>query len=150
MYDGGTDIHAALGLSGEPIVPQVAILYGKKPHEQMNASEISATNVAKREYQKDYMEYWNSTVDLTTTGRPVDALIMPVAPFAAARRERYSHYGYSIVVNILDYTSCVIPVTHVDKSVDTPNIDLRPVSELDKKISQDCKLNRLGWLIRLD
>ena len=137
----------ALGLSGEPIIPQVALSYGKAPKEQMNASEIASTNVAKREYQKEYMEYWNSTVDLTATGRPVDALIMPVAPFAAARRERYNHYGYSNIINTLDYTSCVIPVTHVDKSVDTPDRDFDPVSELDKNTSQDCKVYRrcLSW-----
>ena len=84
MYDGGADIHSALSLSGEPIVPQVARLYGQEPSPEAVASEISATNVAKREYQKEYMEYWNSSQDLTGTGRPVDAFIMPLAPFPAA------------------------------------------------------------------
>ena len=53
MYDGGADIHRALNLSGEPIVPQVAAGYGHEPFEPTTASEIAATNVAKREYQKE-------------------------------------------------------------------------------------------------
>ena len=65
MFDGGADVHRSLNLSGEPIVPQVAASYGRETFQAASASEIAATNVAKREYQKDYMEYWNSTKDLT-------------------------------------------------------------------------------------
>ena len=85
------------------------------------------------------MEYWNSTTSLTGTGRPVDAFILPVAPFAAARRERCNYYGYTNIINILDYTSCVIPVTSVDKSVDRVDKNFKTRSDLDKQISEDCK-----------
>lgn len=91
-YDGGTDIHNALGLSGEPMVSQIRGTYGTRG-EEASASKISENNIAKREYQKDYMEYWNSTASSTTTGRPVDAIIAPLAPFAAARPDRYKYYG---------------------------------------------------------
>ena len=71
---------------------QVLEAYGTlKP--QLSASEISAVNVAKREYQREYLEYWNNTSALTGTGRPVDAIIGPVAPFPAARPNMYSYYG---------------------------------------------------------
>ena len=103
----------------------------------MNATQIAETNVAKREYQKEYMDYWNSTKDITGTGRPVDAVIAPLAPFPAARRERYSYYGYSTIVNLLDYTSCVVPVTTADKEVDVLK-DFKPLSDEDKKVSEDC------------
>ena len=79
-YDGGADIHDALGLSGEPMVSQISGMYGKK-REEASASKISANNIAKREYQKDYMEYWNGTARLTTTGRPVDAIIAPLGEY---------------------------------------------------------------------
>ena len=91
-YDGGADIHKALELSGEPMVSQIAGLYGKIRQES-SASEIAANNIAKRQYQKEYMEYWNSTARLTSTGRPVDAMIAPLAPFAVARPGRYNYYG---------------------------------------------------------
>ncbi|KAL6714524.1 hypothetical protein ACLMJK_007949 [Lecanora helva] len=134
-YDGGADIHGALSLSGEPPIPQITGMYGLKQREQANATEIAANNVAKREYQKEYMEYWNSTADLTSTGRPVDALIMPVAPFAAARRETYSYYGYSNIFNTLDYSSCVFPVTNVDKKADVIDERFDPISNLDRDIA---------------
>ena len=91
-YDGGADIRNALELSGEPMVSQISGMYGRK-REEASASDISKNNIAKREYQKDYMEYWNDTTRSTSTGRPVDAIIGPLAPFAAARPGRYKYYG---------------------------------------------------------
>jgi amidase len=70
----------------------VAASYGVKK-QQCTASQISAINVLKRQYQKEYMEYWNSTASHTGTGRPVDAIITPLAPFAAARPGMYDYYG---------------------------------------------------------
>ena len=104
----------------------------------MTASKIASTNIAKREMQKEYMDYWNSTVATTGTGRPVDGFIAPLAPFAASRREKYSYYGYSTFVNTLDYTSCVIPVTTVDKTVDRPHESFQPFDDQDQAIHEDC------------
>lgn len=73
----------------------------------MNASEIASNNVAKREYQKEYMDYWNSTASLTDNGQPVDAVITPLAPFAAARPGLYDYHGKflcSLISNDFDYT----------------------------------------------
>ena len=142
-YDGGADIIGALKLSGEPPIPQIANFYGAKPREQADATKIAATNVTKREYQKEYMEYWNSTVDITGTGRPVDALISPVAPFAAARPDSFKYYGYSSIFNTLDYSSCVVPVTHVDKTVDLVNKEFKPLDEIDKQVAEICKSVRM-------
>lgn len=64
-----------------------------KPFEEFSASQIAETNVLKRKLQKKYMEYWNSTAQLTRSGRPVDGVIAPLAPFAAARPDMYDYYG---------------------------------------------------------
>ena len=117
---------------------QVADLYGEK-RPQFDASAIAATNIEKREYQKEYLEYWNSTAELTGTGRPVDAFISPLAPFCAARPEKYKYYGYSTIINMIDYTSCVLPITTVDKSVDVVDETFSPLSDFDKDISNDCE-----------
>jgi amidase len=85
-------VHDALGLSGEPMAAPVASLYGTRK-EQYTASQISQINVLKRQYQKAYMEYWNKTASITGTGRPVDAVITPLAPFAAARPDMYEYLG---------------------------------------------------------
>ena len=84
------------------------------------------------------MEYWNSTKDQTGTGRPVDAVIMPVAPFAAARPEQFKYYGYTIIANVLDYTACTVPVTYSNQHTDTLSGDFKPLSELDRGIMATC------------
>ena len=113
-------------------------MYGSEQVEEMGASEIAATNIAKREYQKEYMDYWNSTKDLTGTSRPVEAFIMPCAPFPAPRINEYRYYGYSMIVNTLDYTACTIPVTNVSQDVDLVDKDYRPLNEIDKRVVDDC------------
>lgn len=87
-------VHGAFALSGEPMANPVAAVYSTLQKEY-TASEIAAVNVAKRAYQKEYMEYWNSTISQTGTGRPIDAVISPLAPFAAARPDMYDYYGKS-------------------------------------------------------
>ncbi|KAF7511208.1 hypothetical protein GJ744_005105 [Endocarpon pusillum] len=132
-YDGGADIHSAMALSGEPLAQQL-FLFGDKPEKQYSAAEISANNVALREWRKQYMDYWNSTTELTGTGRPVDGVITAVAPFAAAPPLGYTYYGYTMFVNGLDYTSVVIPVTMVDKSLDVVDHSYQPLNDIDKTI----------------
>lgn len=113
--DGGTDFKHHFGLSGESQAQQVVV---DENGVELKASEIAALNIAKREYQKLYMDYWNSTADLTDTGRPVDGVLCPLAPHAAVIPTQYKHVGYTSFVNVLDYTSVAIPVTFADKSVD--------------------------------
>ncbi|XHG08439.1 hypothetical protein AWENTII_011538 [Aspergillus wentii] len=128
-FDGGADITHHLGLSGESLAPQVIVTQGKP---QMNAQEVAAVNVQKREYQKLYMEYWNSTAELTGTGRPVDGVLCPVAVHAAAIPGKYGTVGYTTFVNVLDYTTVVIPVTHVDKRVDVVPENMEVLNDIDK------------------
>ena len=134
-FDGGQDCKKDFALSGEYVAPQT--LVPEVP--QANATDIMKTNIAKRELQKDYMEYWNSTAEHTGTGEPVDAVISPLAPFPAARREGYTYYGYSVWVNTLDYTSVVVPVTNVDKTIDKKNEGFKALNEDDQKTQDTCK-----------
>ncbi|KAL4784329.1 amidase signature domain-containing protein [Aspergillus varians] len=128
--DGGADAKHHFGLSGEQPSPQL-IVPGGLP--QKTAVEIANINVAKREYQKLYLDYWNSTAQLTGTGREVDAVICPAAPHSAVIPNQYAHAGYTLFVNVLDYTSVVIPVTHADKSVDVA-LPREFLNELDKTV----------------
>lgn len=136
-YDGGKDVHGAFALSGEPLSPQIKMSYGEQAGQEFSASQISANNVAKRQFQKLYMDYWNSTAEETGTGRPVDGVICPLAPYPAARPEKYSYYGYSVWVNGLDYTSVVVPVTLANKSMDQYTTGYMPINDQDKKAFED-------------
>ncbi|OAF99867.1 amidase [Paraphaeosphaeria sporulosa] len=130
-FDAGSDIKSAFALSGEPMHPQVAGFSELEKHYK--ASEIATVNVRLRELKKVYMEYWNSTAKFTKTGRCVDAVIGPAAPWPAARPEKYSYYGYSTWVNALDYTSVVVPVTEVKRDVDVVDANYVPLGERDRK-----------------
>ncbi|KAG9634220.1 amidase, partial [Aureobasidium melanogenum] len=128
-YDGGADAAKAFALSGEEPRPNIMF----EQSSQANATDIMRNQVNKRDAEKEYMEYWNSTSELTGTGRPVDAIISPLAPFTAARPNKYTSYSYSVWVNVLDYSSAIVPVTKVDKNVDKAYTDYKPVSETDEK-----------------
>lgn len=138
-YDAGADAKRAFALSGE--VPKPNILMAAETPEA-TATDIMRNQIAKRDAQKEYMEYWNSTKELTGTGRPVDAVISPLAPFVAARPNKYSYYNYSSFVNVLDYSSVVVPVTRVDKGIDKPYSDFQPIDETDRITQESCKLER--------
>ncbi|RDL36985.1 putative glutamyl-tRNA(Gln) amidotransferase subunit A [Venustampulla echinocandica] len=133
MLDGGTHVYQSLGLSGEPMVNQISDAYGTRKPE-FTASQIAQLNVTKRQFQKEYMDYWNSTSSITGTGRPVDAVISPLAPFAATRPDMYFYNGLATWVNLLDYSAAILPVTNVDKTVDTIDEGYVPMSELDEKV----------------
>lgn len=86
------------------------------------------------------MDYWNSTANLTTTGKPVDAVICPTAPHAAVIPGKYRHTGYTTFINTLDYTSLVFPIACADKNLRSMTERSEFLSELDQEIFEDCKL----------
>ena len=47
------------------------------------AYELWQLHAERRRLQKAYLDYWNSTVTSTGTGRPIDAVICPVAAYPA-------------------------------------------------------------------
>ncbi|KAM5529583.1 amidase [Fusarium oxysporum f. sp. phaseoli] len=137
IYDGGVDVHHHMGLAHEPIPDVLARTYGTKPLRQFNASEIHRNNVLLREWRKAYLDYWSSTSNLTGTGRPVDAVICPVAPFCAVRPTKYHYYGYSVWPNATDYTAGSFPVTLANKRVDTKDESYQPINDIDRKVYDD-------------
>lgn len=122
-YDGGLDAHTAFKLSGEDPIPQVS-MFGSGPVKQYEASDIARVNVRKRQLQKEYMEYWNET--------GVDFVVSPIAPYPAARRELYKYYGYTLWVNVLDYTSVAVPVTLASKVEDPADEGYQAKNEDDR------------------
>ncbi|OAQ97677.1 hypothetical protein LLEC1_01912 [Akanthomyces lecanii] len=145
--DGGHNIHRDLRLSGEPPVSRILTTFGTEPKEPKNAMEIAELHIRKREYQKEYMEYWNSTTEVTSTGRPVDAFVLPLIPFTGMRpgwnrftvrdmdaTELLTRDFFAVnssIVSLLDYAACAFPVTVADKTVDVVDAGYEPRSERD-------------------
>ncbi|CAD6445955.1 9e052d19-2454-43ac-b681-e7888495d497 [Sclerotinia trifoliorum] len=67
-----------------------------------------------------------------SNGNMVDAVLMPAAPHAAVIPGKWVHLAYTEVLNLLDYTALVIPVTHADKHMDELHAYV-PVSEKDSR-----------------
>lgn len=49
----------------------------------ITAYQLWQLHKEKRDLRKEYLDHWQSTVQATGTGRAVDAIISPVAPYAA-------------------------------------------------------------------
>jgi amidase len=140
--DGGADVRFHLELSGEVQPAQIAV--NRPPGEQKKVLEVAAVNIAKRNYQKAYLEYWNSTMELTGTGRPVDGFLCPVTAHSAVIPNQSRSMEYTLVTSLLDYTAVVMPVTHVKKEVDLAleNELTEYLSEGDKLAQTECELYR--------
>jgi amidase len=92
--DGGKDIVDACASSGEPIIPNLAsVVRLDQPVATIN--EVWKLQLEKTAYQKKFLEVWNETAKRTKNGKPMDAFIMPLAPFAAVAHNQYDHVFYT-------------------------------------------------------
>jgi len=127
--DGRHDIHRQLNLSGEPLIPQTAAKF--QLADPMRVDEYHQLTLEGIAFERAYSDYWNSTG--SADEQPVDAVIMPVAPHAAVLPEKFFHSAYTVVVNILDYSAVVIPVTKASATLDVMDRTYVPVNETDEK-----------------
>lgn len=70
-------------------------------------------------------------------GREIDAIIAPITPTAAVRHNQFKYYGYASVINLLDFTSVVVPVTWADKKRDRKDMGYSPIGELDRVVWEE-------------
>ncbi|KAI1125900.1 amidase signature domain-containing protein [Nemania abortiva] len=126
--DGAHDIHSQLDLSGEPLIPELQETFQLR--EPMNLLECQDLTLQGLQYEAEYSDYWNSTAE--EDGQIVDAVIMPVAPHAAVVPGKYYHTAYTEVINLLNYSVVVIPVTKADKLVDKVDSSYQPSNDLDR------------------
>jgi amidase len=53
------------------------------------------------------------------------------------RHNQFKYYGYATAINVLDFTSCVVPVTFADQSVDVANKDFKPLNDMDAAVQAE-------------
>lgn len=129
--DGGRDVWKQLNILHEPLIPALEE-FRDGPRDPMSVLDYQEYALKRNRYIAEYMEYWNSTVAMTGTGRPVDAIIMPVAPHAAVVPGKYYHYGYTEIADLLNFTAVAIPITKADKSIDLASGDFVPLNDDDQ------------------
>ncbi|CAF1159749.1 unnamed protein product [Rotaria sordida] len=141
MYqaDGGKDVQKALDLSGESIVPGAFV---GKPETEISIYEYWQLNVARRDYAMKYLEKWNKTKEITSTGRPIDGIISPICGLPAYPHEYQISIEYTGIVNLLQLTSIILPITRVDSQLDQITDEYRNMkiaSDLDKMAKETYK-----------
>ncbi|RDW69424.1 amidase-6 [Coleophoma cylindrospora] len=132
--DGGTDIFTTLKESGEPAVPNFAdLIHPSLPKIDMN--ELWEVHLKKWSYQSEYLAQIKALE--AKLGKELDAIIAPITPTAAIRHNQFKYYGYASAINLLDFTSVVVPVTFADKNLDVKNADFKPISDIDKIVQDE-------------
>ncbi|CAF0937784.1 unnamed protein product [Adineta steineri] len=127
--DGGKDIQKALDLSGEPIIQGAFV---GSSETEISVYENWQLNSARTKYAIKYLEKWNKTKEITSTGRPVDGIISPIYALPA-----YPHYfelmaGYNAIANLLQLSSVILPVTRVDLQLDQITDEYRNMKTTNK------------------
>ncbi|KAF8221180.1 amidase [Tricholoma matsutake] len=133
------DIEAVIHASGEPfvtsLIPGEETITDKQPlfpKQHTSAYDVWQTQKRKGDIRQEYLEYWEASVSVTGTGRPVDAIICPVAPFTAPPHGKNRNTQYTTVWNVLDYPAVVIPVSKVDPNLDKAKPPHAFLSRTDK------------------
>ncbi|KAK9449100.1 amidase signature domain-containing protein [Limtongia smithiae] len=130
--DGGANIQGDLDASGEPGIPDIMPFV--KGFKSLTMPELFTFNKDKLEYKTEFLEYMNAA--RSPSGKPIDAWIRPVGVPASvpAGQLKLRYLGYTGLLNLLDYTSVVVPVLKAD-----PAIDLAapaPGSGADREVEQ--------------
>jgi len=135
------DFMITASATGEPVISTMlpdgdkAALASFRPRKGgLTAYQLWQVQKEKRDVRAAYLEYWNSTVMSTGTGRPVDGIICPAAPYAAPPHGYNRYANYTTVWNVLDYTASVFPVTAVDPTIDVKEPRESYIDDFDREI----------------
>lgn len=129
LSDGGKHCKEYAGLTGEPFFEYMKMYETAK---NMGVAELWDLQVERTKLCKEYLERWNSTAYQTSSGRAIDAIIMPVSPYSGVEVGKFCYIGYTAVFNALDWSAGVIPVTRADKAVDVQDKPYTPRNVKDQ------------------
>lgn len=121
------DFGTATALSGEPLITTMEpasddldLLATDVPEDRplptgLSVYELWQEQKKRRELRQEYLDHWNASIALTGTGRPVDAIISPCAPFVAPPHGKNNLCvldGHSIL-----YFECILSIIPLDPRV---------------------------------
>ncbi|GAA6018647.1 hypothetical protein JCM10207_008993 [Rhodosporidiobolus poonsookiae] len=129
LADGGVDVDTECATSGEPNLG--GVLKGVKP-EHLTTYQFWQHCYARRKYITKQLAAWQATKELTGTGRPIDAIITPPAPYVSFEHGHKQDIYYTGFCNLNDYPAIVLPVTTVDLAVDVQVPAYEYSSDFDK------------------
>ncbi|CDR44205.1 CYFA0S14e00804g1_1 [Cyberlindnera fabianii] len=130
LSDGGEHCKEYAGLTGEPFFPYME-MYNKC--KEKGVSELWDLHAERTTLMKRYIDRWAASASMTSTGKPIDAILMPVSPYSGVGHGKFRYVGYTAWVNALDYTAGTVPVLRADKSIDKKEADYVPKNSRDEE-----------------
>jgi len=126
LLDAGKEYRETLSESAEPGVAMTQwMLSHGTGRTAYTPAECFQLNAQRETMRTKIMAHWNATATMTSCGRPVDAIICPVAPTLAPAHGTTRWWGYSSYWNLLDYPGVVFPtgrmIARDYQSVTLPN-----------------------------
>ncbi|BGP47671.1 Serine/threonine kinase mps1 [Rhodotorula kratochvilovae] len=128
--DGAEDIFRTLAAIDEPLLPHL----GFSSATAKTTYETWQMNRAKEAFQQLFLERVLATAASTTTGRPIDAVLLPTTAMTACRSGEMRWGGYTSLASLLDLPAVALPFSVVDPTVDVLEQDFVPLSENDREI----------------
>jgi amidase len=134
FLDGGEEYFDTMAESGEPAVPSFEwIVSSAKGRPPYTVAEIFKLNGEREAFRARALAHWNATALKTTTKKPVDAILTPIAPTLAPPHDSIRWWGYSSYWNLLDYPAAVFPVGRLDAASFQSDIELpQPRNEAEQ------------------
>jgi amidase len=128
------DVLKDINASGEPVIPNIKDLLNPNiPKIGMN--DLWDVHLQKWDFQMEYLSKWREFE--AEIGCELDCIIAPISPTAAIRHNQFKYYGYASVINLLDFTSVVVPVTFADSTIDVKDANYVPLNELDATVQAE-------------
>ncbi|KAJ3341077.1 hypothetical protein HDU93_005709 [Gonapodya sp. JEL0774] len=123
--DGGEDISRDVSLGGEPFLPVIkGMIDGSKSLSTYQFWQLAKKKDALRD---TWLDEWNK--------HEFDAIITPQAPYPAPPHNKNIYYNYTIIFNVLDLPTGIIPATLVRPS-DTVDPTYEPRNEIEAAIKE--------------
>lgn len=110
FLDGGEEYREIL--ANDPPVPQTRWIMEQVPNQgqPFSIAETFKLNREREIFREKIANYWNESQRLTKTGRPVDAILSPVAATLAPPHDTTRWWGYTSYWNLMDFSAAVFPV----------------------------------------
>jgi len=111
LLDGGAEFHETIRAGGELEVPQTEwMLKHAEGRDPYTPAKLFKLNLEREAFRSKALAHWNATRQHTASGRPVDAILCPVAPTLAPPHNTTRWWGYTSHWNLLDLPGVVFPV----------------------------------------
>lgn len=135
--DGNEDLKRTFAVSGEPRHPMMVT---KEDAPHLTVYESWQLNLEKYKVAEAWLKGWNATASKTSTGQPMDGLLLPPSPTPA---HRHGEWPRNIILtsqfNMIDYPAMVIPVhASVDPAVDVVDKAFKPTCDEDARVQSMC------------